>query len=141
MVSGYSDTSASSIWNVLVVNTSVSEIKNVHIKNSLTEKKVTLIIFYHHLSKKSILVRDSMTAIDLTIGSISDHLNESVLPQVGANSLLSTIKAHGFGIAVHDFSRHNSVNQYIQYVLQGYINGFLKGLDWHISDLCAYLRT
>ena len=58
-----------------------------------------MIGFYNDISKKSIF-GSADTAIDLPNGTIIDHMNNNLLPNVGTNSLISTSKTFGFCVAV-----------------------------------------
>ena len=47
------------------------------------------------------------TAIDLPNGTIISHMNDTLLPNGGTNSLISTSKTFGICVAVQDISKHN----------------------------------
>ena len=66
-----------------------------------------MIGFDNDISKKSILFGSDDTAIDLENGTIIAHMNNTLLPNGGTNSLLSTSKTFGFCVAEQDIYKHN----------------------------------
>ena len=79
---GYANNSIAIIVNGLVYNTSAAIISIISAEFSLTGIKVTLVVFDHDLSKKSIMIVDYAAVIYLPIGDVSAHLDESTLFQV-----------------------------------------------------------
>ena len=75
---------------------SVSVIGNGFVELSHTQRKFILIGFDNDLSKKSILFGYADTDIDLPNGTIIDQMNDTLLPNGGTNSLLSTSNTFGF---------------------------------------------
>ena len=80
---------------------------NFFVEVSHTQRKFILIGFDNDLSKKSILFESADTDIDLPNGTIIAQMNDTLLPNGGTNSLLSTSKTFGFCVAVQDISKHN----------------------------------
>ena len=66
-----------------------------------------MIGFDNDLSKKSIFFGSDDTAIDLPNVNIIAHMNDTLLPNGGTNSLLSTSKTFGIFVAVQDISKDN----------------------------------
>ena len=66
-----------------------------------------MIGFDNDLSKKSILFGSDDTAIDLPNVTIISHMNDTLLPNGGTKSLLSTSKTFGIFVAVQDISKDN----------------------------------
>ena len=66
-----------------------------------------MIGFDNDLSKKSILFEYDDTDIDLPNGTIIAHMNDTLIPNGGTNSLLSTSKTFGIFVAVQDISEDN----------------------------------
>ena len=66
-----------------------------------------MIGFDNDLSKKSILFESDDTAIYLPIGTIIAHMNYTLIPNGGTNSLLSTSKIFGIFVAVQYISKDN----------------------------------
>ena len=66
-----------------------------------------MIGFDNYLSKKSILFGYDDTDIDVPNGTIIGHMNDTLIPNGGTNSLLSISKTFGIFVAVQDNSKHN----------------------------------
>ena len=84
---------------------SVSVIGNGFVEVSHTYRKFILIVFDNDLSNKSILFGSADTYIDLPNGTIIAQMNDTLLPNGGTNSLLSTSNNFGFCVAVQDISK------------------------------------
>ena len=63
--------------------------------------------FDNDLSKKSILFGSDDNAIDLPNGTIIAHMNDTLLPNGGTNSLLSTSNTFVIFVTVQDISKDN----------------------------------
>ena len=57
-----------------------------------------------------------MNTIGFPNGTIISQLNETPLLHGGSNSLLSTPKELGFGVAAHDIAKKNCSKQHFHYV-------------------------
>ena len=66
-----------------------------------------MIGFDNDISKKSILFGSNDTAIDLPNGTIIAHMNNTLLPNGGTNSLLYTSNTFGIFVDVHHISKDN----------------------------------
>ena len=66
-----------------------------------------MIVFDNDLSKKSILFGSDDTAIDLPNGTIISQMNDTLLPNGGTNSPLSTSNTFGSCVAVKYISKDN----------------------------------
>ena len=95
------------------VNTNGASFGNGLVEVSRTDRKVTLAWFDDYLFNKSILVGSATTSIDLSNGTIINHLNTTPLFHEGSNPLLSTSQSCDFGVDVHYNSKHNGIWHYI----------------------------
>ena len=69
---------------------SVSVFESGFVEVSHTGRKFILIRFDNDLSKKSIFIGDVDNAIDIKNGTILAQTSDNLLPDCGANSLIST---------------------------------------------------
>ena len=76
-----------------------SVIGNDFVEVSYTWRKLILIGFDNDLSKKSIFFESDDTAIYLPNGTIIAHMNYTLIPKGGTNSLLSTSNTFGIFVA------------------------------------------
>ena len=113
MTDFFAKTSVANIWNGIASNKSFSITRNYFIEISHTERNVILVVFDHDLSKKPILISDSMTDMDLENVADVAHLKYNPLLYVGYNYLLSIAYAHGFVIAKNRVDKHHSGKQCI----------------------------
>ena len=59
------------------------------------------------ISPRNHFLGSADTAIDLPNGTIISHMNDTLLPNGGTNSLLSTSNTFGICVAVQYISKHN----------------------------------
>ena len=69
---------------------SVSVFGNSFVEVSHTGRKFILIGFDNDISKKSFFIGDFDTSIDIPTGTILSRISDNLLPDGGANSLIST---------------------------------------------------
>ena len=96
MLGVYFNTSVASICNNLDSNTSIDVTRNWFFEISQTNKKSTLAVFSHYLSKKSILIGEYKAAIDIPNDTYVDNMKDTSLLDGGDNSLFCTTQAHDF---------------------------------------------
>ena len=87
----------------------ISVIGNGFVEVSHTQRKFILIGFDNDISNKSFFFGSDDTDIDLPNGTIIAQMNDTLLPNGGTNSLLSTSNTFGFCVAVQDIYKHNVV--------------------------------
>ena len=82
-------------------------IVNFFVEVSHTQRKFILIGFDNDLSKKSNCFGSDDTTIDLPNSTIIAHMDYTLLPNGGTNSLLNTSNTFGIFVDVHHISKDN----------------------------------
>ena len=76
-------------------------------------EKVTLFFFNGDFSKKWIPIISDTTLIELTNGTIINHMNMTPLLHGGSNSLIYAPQSCVFSVVVYDVAWHNGGSWYI----------------------------